>query len=290
RALYINNLDRISQHSVQVQRMTMSLGIYLTAAIAIQSVFIHGSAADFPASYIEDFIPEDFVDEYMEIGGRNKRSVVFSGVEPEGLEVLNRLNNIMNNASISAESKQKLEAALGNIGKGGSSSGRSGSRVKAGFHKRIGSGWSVRLRPLPTFRPQLHATQCCCKVNVPPLTSQRSRVVTRYRPAYRRVRAGSSRCGLFGWKRCTRWRNEQFQVSYHQTIYYTQYTPRSCPKVQEVCCRGFVSYKRCCTNIREMKRLLDIFENERDKFESLREFLISQGHNPDAGCPKSCGP
>ncbi|CAH1777710.1 unnamed protein product [Owenia fusiformis] len=278
------------------------MALYFTAATVILSISIHGYNAKFPDAYISDFIPENYKDEYMEVGGRNKRSVVFSGVEPEGEEVLNRLNNIMNNASISAESKQRLEAALSSIGKGqssgggdgivrGRSFGKSGIAVHRGsigvMDKRL---WPVDLRPMTTPRPQLHATQCCCKVAVPPLSRLTSRRVTRSRSAYRRVRAGSRRCGFAGWRRCTQWRNQQYPIYYHQTVYTAYYTQRLCPKDKEVCCRGFVPYKRCCTNIREMKRLLDLFEHQRDQFDSLREFLIAQGHNPDAGCPKSCGP
>ncbi|CAH1777679.1 unnamed protein product, partial [Owenia fusiformis] len=219
---------------------------------------IHGLDAKFPDVYISDFIPENYKDEYMEVGGRNKRSVVFSGVEPEGVEVLNRLNNIMNNASISAESKQRLEATVNSIGKGavGSSSIRTSSRGD-NFAKMLPLALIDQPRAQPQHQ-QLHATQCCCKVNVPPQSRLKAHWETRWRPAYRNVQAGYKGCGLWGWGRCPRWSH----ISYSQIIYGISLLPRPCPKDQEVCCRGFVSYKRCCTNIGEMKRLLDLFEHQ----------------------------
>ncbi|CAH1783386.1 unnamed protein product [Owenia fusiformis] len=139
-------------------------------------------------------------------------------------------------------------------------------------------------------RPNLHATECCCQVNIPPSTEKRSYEVQKYRYSYRSVRNGYRSCGWWGWGRCTQYTHVQDRHPYTQTVYYTIKVARSCPTRLQVCCRGYVAYKRCCTNIKEMKRLLDLFESQRGQFESLRAFLISQGHNPDAGCPMSCGP
>ncbi|CAH1780175.1 unnamed protein product [Owenia fusiformis] len=207
--------------------------------------------------------------------------VVYSGVDQQTQAVTNRLQRIMSNPGINTESKRYLEAALGNINNG----------VVTALERNMAH---------PTEHPNgargrrsvpLHATECCCKVAVPPLRTQKHRTVTRWRDAYRRVRDGSSKCGFWGWKRCTRWRNEHYRISYSHTEPYFVYTPRSCPRDKEVCCRGFMPHKRCCTNVLEMIRLLDLFESQRAQFENnMKKFLVSHGHNPNGQCPKSCGP
>ncbi|CAH1776036.1 unnamed protein product [Owenia fusiformis] len=207
---------------------------------------------------------------------------VYSQLDHESQEVTRRLHRIMVNPGISTKSKRYLESALENLNNG----------VEQAL------GWSVahptdhpnRARGRRSIKGQLHATECCCKVNVPPKRTIKRYTVTKMYVAHRYTKLYTD-CGLFLLWTCTKWRVRYYQKPYTVTKSYSVYTPQPCPSNKEVCCRGYLSYKKCCTHVKEMKRLLDLFDNQRAQFENnIKRFLVSHGNNPHGQCPKSCGP
>ncbi|XP_064604140.1 uncharacterized protein LOC135469581 [Liolophura sinensis] len=94
------------------------------------------------------------------------------------------------------------------------------------------------------------ANTCCRNVPTSVVTKSRSsKRVTTHRSNYR---AGSSHCGLWGWRRCARYENRYREVVTYAREYYKQSVEAPCPEKDVVCCHLFINVSGRCVNIHNL--------------------------------------
>ncbi|XP_064605799.1 uncharacterized protein LOC135470694 [Liolophura sinensis] len=103
----------------------------------------------------------------------------------------------------------------------------------------------------------------CCKIH-PTKVVVNSRAVQQYiKQSTQHTNYG--KCGLWGWRRCSRHWVTYYQHSTYKTVYSRQTIVTTCPDRDVVCCKGFLQVAHNCLPLSELPKIKDDLKKLKDK-------------------------
>ncbi|RMZ94825.1 hypothetical protein BpHYR1_032873 [Brachionus plicatilis] len=118
---------------------------------------------------------------------------------------------------------------------------------------------SLSLNQIPDyFKQPRDNSNWCCKVDVPILTLEKTRVVSYQITNSQNVKCGSSSCGFLGLFKCTRWCTQYWTETRYLTEHYPVTQQQACPTGQEICCQDYFFIMDHCFHITEVQQNLEL--------------------------------